>query len=239
MNDFCKRLSAAPTFLYVGDSALYENIVKESTDMKWLTRVPEKLKLAKELISREENKLAWHSLSEDYSYHCEFVTYNGVKQRWVLIFSKPAFSREIKTLNKNIAKEFDEYKKICWHHGNEEFTCQSDAQVSANKLAKKMKYHSVNIKVLEIRAHEKGGRPKVGVQPVVKGYRVECTLLQDEEKVAALTAKKGRFILASNELDEKELPSADFLKEYKAQSGTEAGFKFIKDDAFQVDSMLH
>jgi transposase len=238
MKNFCKQLSLSSEFIYVGDSAMYENMLKKSSDMKWLSRVPEKTKVAKQFIDRTDEELIWNILSEDYAYHTEIVTQNEVTQRWVLIFSKPSFNREISTLNKNIKKEFIEYNKIFWHLGNEVFSCQSDAQVSVNKAAKKLKYHQVKTKVLEIRGHKKSGRPKLENQSIVKGYRVECILGQDEEKISALRAKKGRFILASNELDEIKLPAADFLKEYKAQSGTESGFKFIKDDTFEVDSIF-
>lgn len=45
-------------------------------------------------------------------------------------------------------------------------------------------------------------------------------------------------MLATNQLDTKALPDEKMLPEYKAQSGCETGFKFIKDDAFEVDSIF-
>ena len=53
-----------------------------------------------------------------------------------------------------------------------------------------------------------------------------------------MRSRKGRFVLATNQLDENILPNETVLSEYKAQSGTERGFKFIKDDRFQVDSVF-
>ena len=47
-----------------------------------------------------------------------------------------------------------------------------------------------------------------------------------------------RFILATNQLDKELLSDKDILPTYKEQSGTESGFKFIKDDAFEVDSIF-
>ena len=63
-------------------------------------------------------------------------------------------------------------------------------------------------------------------------------LMLDEATVAKKRATEDRFILASNELDETSLSCQELLREYKAQSGTEAGFKFIKDDTFEVDSVF-
>ena len=39
MKAFCKKLEDSPSFLYVGDNAMYERCVKEAGDMKWLSRV--------------------------------------------------------------------------------------------------------------------------------------------------------------------------------------------------------
>lgn len=47
MEAFCKALQDSPSFLHVGDSAMYERCVKEAVEMKWLSRVPERLKEAK------------------------------------------------------------------------------------------------------------------------------------------------------------------------------------------------
>ena len=53
-----------------------------------------------------------------------------------------------------------------------------------------------------------------------------------------MRSRKGRFVLATNQLDETILSNEEVLSEYKGQSGTERGFKFIKDSTFQVDSVF-
>ena len=49
---------------------------------------------------------------------------------------------------------------------------------------------------------------------------------------------KGRFILATNQLNTKLLPDERIVSEYKEQSKTESGFKFIKDNSFEVSSIF-
>ena len=44
--------------------------------------------------------------------------------------------------------------------------------------------------------------------------------------------------MATNEFDRSKLKDKDVLNEYKAQSGVEKSFKFIKDNSFQVDSIF-
>lgn len=57
-------------------------------------------------------------------------------------------------------------------------------------------------------------------------------------KVAQSTHRLGRFILATNHLATEQLADAEILSQYKEQTKVEAGFKFIKDDAFESDNVF-
>ena len=46
----------------------------------------------------------------------------------------------------------------------------------------------------------------------------------------------GRFILATNQFDTVILNNHAVLKQYKEQACVESGFKFIKNNAFELDS---
>ena len=238
MNEFCKQLSESPDFLYVGDSAMYENILKHSAQIKWLSRVPEKILKAKQLVNRSKSEISWIPLSDGYSYYATKSNYGGVDQRWILFFSEHAYKKEVVTLDKNIQKELDEYKKLWWHLSNEEFSCKEDAQLSIKKLTQKMKYHEVNAQSVAVQGHSKSGRPSKHVTPEIKGYKVQFDLRQNKRKIAETRERKGRFILSTNQMDCDVLPDSEILAEYKAQSSTESSFKFIKDNAFELDSIF-
>lgn len=238
MNEFCKQLSESPDFLYVGDSAMYENILKHSVQIKWLSRVPEKILKAKQLVNRPKSGISWIPLSDGYSYYATKSNYGGVDQRWILFFSEHAYKREVDTLDKNIQKELDEYKKLWWHLSNEEFSCKEDAELSIKKLMKKMKYHEVSAHIVAMQSHAKSGRPSKHATPEIKGYKIQFDLRQDKDKIAETRERKGRFILSTNQMDCDVLPDSEILTEYKAQSSTEGGFKFIKDNAFELDSIF-
>ena len=147
--------------------------------------------------------------------------YKGVKQRWLLFFSEAAYHRECKTLDKKIQWEDESQNKAWWHLSNRIFTCKDDA-----------------FNIVEMKKHASKGRPKAGERPETVGYQIEFSLSLNEEKIVKMRSRKGRFVLATNQLDENILPNETVLSEYKAQSGTERGFKFIKDDRFQVDSVF-
>ncbi|NCT57136.1 MAG: IS1634 family transposase [Legionella sp.] len=134
--------------------------------------------------------------------------------------------------------EEEKQTKAWWHLSKQVFTCATDASIQVASLKKTLKFHDVDIQIVEVKKHAGKGRPKAGELPETVGYQIEYTLTLDEEKVAQARTKKGRFVLATNQLDTAILPDADILSEYKAQSGVECSFKFIKDDTFQVDSVF-
>lgn len=238
MNELCKNLAGMPDILYVGDSAMYANILEHSEHLKWLSRVPENIKEAKDLLLRPDSELTWVSLPEGYSYHVTESKYKQVKQRWVMIFSKQAYLREVKTLERNIGKEKKEFDKKWWHLSNELFSCANDATLAAQELAKEMKYHKAEFHTVSITKHTGKGRPPKGAVPETTGYNIVFSLSQDADKVHAATRKKGRFILGTNELSTEVLPDNQMLSEYKEQAGTERGFKFIKDSSFELSTIF-
>lgn len=239
MQAFCKELEGSPSFLYVGDSAMYERCVKEAGEIKWLSHVPERLKEAKNWLLIPDQSYVWTALEDGYRMtRLSDACYGDVAQRWILIHSEHAASRELKTLEKRIQKEKDAYVKILWHLGNQEFTCEHDALLAAKKAVKALKYHQVTWSISPIEKHVKRGRPKADDLPQVVGYRIQGTLIEDNERIDLAKCCKGRFILASNELDQAILPDAAFLPEYKEQIKTEQGFRFIKNDTFEVDSIF-
>ena len=238
MQGLCNQLAETPEFLYVGDSAIYANILPCSDTMMWLTRVPEKILQAKQLVGKEDDLLSWQPLDEGYAYHKAESNYGGVKQRWFLIFSEQAYEREIKTLARNIEKEYEKLKKGLWHLSKEVFSCPNDAVKASKEFKKKIKYHQAHCDIQPILGHTSQGRPKKKTTETVKGYQITYRLSEDNEKIAQAKLKKGRFILSTNEFDQKKLPDTAVLSEYKKQSGTESGFKFIKDNTFEVDSVF-
>jgi transposase len=81
MKAFCNGLKEAPSFLYVGDSALYENCVKDAEGMKWLSRVPEGMGEAKALIRKPDEVFTWSDEGNGYRMAVRESNYGGVKQR--------------------------------------------------------------------------------------------------------------------------------------------------------------
>jgi transposase len=118
------------------------------------------------------------------------------------------------------------------------FGCKADIEVQIKKISKKLKYHEISYTIDEVKKHDGKGRPKQDDEAKTIGVRVESVLNRNEVVIAKHKLTKGRFILATNQLDSHALSDAEILSTYKEQSGTESGFKFIKDDTFELDSVF-
>lgn len=70
------------------------------------------------------------------------------------------------------------------------------------------------------------------------GYKIDTTFTRDKAKITATLNRKGRFILATNELDKEHYRDDQILEEYKEQQNVEGGFRFLKDPWFMVDSIF-
>jgi transposase len=236
---FSKELSKQDEATYfVMDSAMYteENVKEISPLVKWISRVPETISEAKKLIEETGIGRMSESIIDGYSYKEYTNSYGGVEQKWLVIFSEKGYDREIKTLNKNIKKEKEKIEKQLWHFMNNEFNCQEDGISELNNLIAKWKYHKINeFSVAEVNKTGKRGRPKNDMQSLKKVYKIKTEFENDETKMELERAKKGKFIVATNDL---KLDNNEALKEYKGQQSVERGFRFLKDPLFFASSVF-
>ncbi len=155
-----------------------------------------------------------------------------------MVFSEQAYEREKKTLLKKLEREEEELKQVLWHFGNQEFHCEEDARKAFKELKEKYKLHMLAGQPVVIDKHIARGRPKKGSEKVITGYRMDTTFERNQEEIAKRLNKKGRFILATNELDTQEYRNEQILEEYKEQQNVEGGFRFLKDPWFMLDSVF-
>jgi transposase len=236
---FRKQIDLDRNFKWVADSALYTaDKLLARNDYLWLTRVPETVGEARTLVSKADGEVAWQEGGNGYK-HAAFVSHHGgMAQRWLLVYSEQAYAREKKTLERNLEKKEAALKKVIWHLGNEVFGCDKDAEREIEKLKADYPLYHVAGEVVPILKYADRGKPAAGEKPVVRGYKVDLMLERKEEEVEALLNRKGRFILATNDLDEAGYPNERMLSEYKEQQKVEGGFRFLKDPWFMVDSVF-
>lgn len=239
VEDFKKQLNLDKNFKWVADSALYttDKLLKNSNYL-WLTRVPETIKEAKELIAMGYENVDWQVCEKGYKIAPFTSHYGGMEQRWLLVHSDQAEKRERKTLEKNLTKKDESLKKELWHLGNELFKCEKDAEKSLEKIKKEYKLHIIKSHTVPVMKYAGRGKPKAGEEKVTAGYKIESTFSREIKVIEKLINSKGRFILATNDLDTTSYQDEFMLHEYKEQQSVEGGFRFLKDPGFMVDSIF-
>jgi transposase len=228
-----------PRSYYVADSALYvaETIKNLSDVVLWVSRVPERIKEASDLVKNTSIE-EMRSLDDGYHILEKRSCYAGVEQRWLIVHSEKAFKKQEATLLRKIQKEKENMQKEIKRLASKEFSCQEDANSHLKEATKKMKFHSVDdVEITEKRKSGRRGRPKKG-EDVDTRFKIKCKLFQNEEKVQEALASKGKFIVATNELDKGELSAEDLLSNYKEQQCVERGFRFLKDPNFMTTSIF-
>jgi len=224
---------------FVADSALYtKEGLAELSGVKWVTRVPETIKEAKEAIenTRKEEMMS----SDDDGYWIKKISscYGDVNQRWLVVFSQQAYKQQYATLAKRIRKESDEKNKELWHLSKKAYACESDAEKAAIDFNKKLKYHLVEYNIEEKMRYEKKGRPDKNSVPVNHDYYITGVIKINPQAVDKAAKRKGFFIIATNELSEENIKTEQLLSIYKSQGiSVERGFRFLKDPLFYAESL--
>lgn len=239
VNAFKKQINVEKDFKWIADSALYtKDSLLKTNDYTWLTRVPHTIKEAKTLVMRPDEGIAWKEQDHGYKIAPFTSHYGGIQQRWLLVFSEQAYNREKKTLDTNLEKKDKALKMALWHLGNELYKCEKDALKVLKKIGKKHPLHSVKGQTVEVKKYAKAGKPKLGEEKIVAGYKIVGSFERNGEEIANVLNSKGRFILATNDLDAITYSDEQMLREYKEQQKVEGGFRFLKDPWFMVDSIF-
>jgi transposase len=152
--------------------------------------------------------------------------------------TEQAYQREKKTFEKKLDKQEQALSKKLWHLHHQSFSCEADAFVAAQTLAKKYPCFSIALTTEAIEKHKTRGRPSQEAQKVITGYRLISHVERNTSAIEQVLYSKGRFILATNELDAHVYSDKQMLQEYKEQQSVERGFRFLKDPWFMVDSIF-
>jgi transposase len=197
--------------LMVADAALYNaKNISSLSGTKWLCRVPMTIGLAKEVVSTLLSPDFISSSLTGYYYSVVKSNYGGVEQRWLVVESSERKESDLRQLEKRISKSkitaSDKLKKLL----NSKFNSRDCAVKAVDSLNKKLKYHQIN----NIDYFEKESDNK---KDKINFYQVHASLSENINAIKIAYQSAGRFVLATNILDEKSLSNDDMLSEYKAQ----------------------
>ena len=223
--------------IMVCDSALYgqENL-QLIQHLKWITRVPMSIKKAKELVQnieveevKDEDKEKRSDLNlESYTWKEEIVTYGGIKQTWLIVLSEKRQKSDLEKLEKQLSQEEKKSQKFLKEIQSEEFEHPQAARYKLKAINKKLRL----LEIKEVELIETYSKKKEKI------YKMISLIIKKDEEISRKTKEAGKFILATNLVEENKLEASEILITYKNQQSTERGFRFLKDPLFFTDSFF-
>lgn len=223
--------------IMVCDSALYsqENL-KIIEHLKWISRVPMTIKKAQELVQSVEieeinieeiERRAALNL-DGYRWKSEIVSYGGIKQTWLIVESQKRKNSDLDKLDKKLKKEKDKVEKLLKELKKENFETPEQARYKLKVINKKLKLFEIK-EVKVINSKTKDNKTI---------YKISGVGNEKPEEIEIQRKSAGRFILATNLVDDEKLEPSEIIRNYKNQQSCERGFRFLKDPLFFADSFF-
>jgi transposase len=164
-------------------------------------------------------------------------TYGGIEPRWVLIDAEsrqPQAKRTVaKQLLKQSTQEVRAFKNLCANA----FACEVAARQALATFAQGLQatcLHAITIGPTP--RDRQRGRPGQSAQPDHVTYHIAGGLASQLAVRQALVERQRCFILATNELNNAQLPPQELLAGDKGQVHVERGFRFLNDPCFLASS---
>ena len=224
--DFKKQVDLESIF--IADSALYsaENLLAID-HLKWITRVPLSIKAAQFYVRETPSSDFTKTDREGYKAVEKESNYGGIKQKWIIIESETRKESDLKQLAKKILKDEEKANSLITSLSRRKYQNKAGINAVLNCEQKQLKYHVLILKDIS-KTTDKKTKKTV--------YKATFVFEQKTENIANQKTKAGRFILATNVLE--NLTPSEILTAYKGQQSCERGFKFLKDPLFFADSVF-
>ena len=151
---------------------------------------------------------------------------------------EPTRKRQQATLQKRVEKERERAQKALQRLMNKDYGCADAVHKAVKAVQKKWRYHDVTLTIRTETRYLQPGRPTEDT-PSHTVWCFDAALIQDAARIEAAQASHGKYVIATNDLDETRLSTLTMLTTYKSQSASvERGFRFLKDPMFFADTLF-
>jgi len=225
--------------LVVADSALYTaKTIKELGTFPWITRVPATIGGTRKLILAVSGE--WFQTRPKKAYTVLGSNYGGVKQRWLVVYTRAAHKRAEQTVNKRHLKQSQAESQAFHALTTQSFACVADAEAALTQFQKTLKVVALHDpRIIAVPGFTGKGRPAKNRTPDTMKYRIAASVASVLETRQQTIQQKSCFILATNQLDEAQLSNEELIAHYTpGQQKVERGFRFLKDPWFMANTLF-
>ena len=232
------KVSPTPTFM-VADSKLYtEKNAPFLAQLPFLTRIPESLQVAQQVIQQAWDWNHWQPLDDNYRFQRIDLGHYGIEQRWLVITSQSGWQQAEQAVKKAQEKEQEALNKQLYHLHAQRFSSEKEAHTCRDRLARKWKYHQVDQTTCTSHIHyARKGRPTPDTPIKSIDWQLQVTVVPDPDKRLTQQQRKASFVLGTS-IDSEALTDEELLPGYKGQGTAERGFRFLKEPVFFTSSLF-
>ena len=117
----------------------------------------------------------WIKTRPERAYLALGSNYAGVKQRWLVVYTRSAHEHAEQTVNKQHLKQSQAEYKTFNALSQQTFACVTDAEAALAQVQKKLKTVALHdMRIVEVAGFKGKGRPRKGSRPDTVGYRIEA-----------------------------------------------------------------
>jgi transposase len=232
------KASPSPRYL-VADSKLYhEDNALSLKSLAFITRLPNTLKLVRQVIDQALEVDVWQDIDERHRYQCLELCHYGMVQRWLVVYSQAALWRAEATVTQAQQREDSSIQKQLFHLQAQRFASQALAQEALASLSKTWKYHQVVASQLsEHKRYAKKGRPPPDTPVKAIEWQIQAHVQPNTARIGQAKQGGACFVLGTT-IAADALSDIEVIHGYKGQSKAEGGFRFLKDPLFFVSSLF-
>lgn len=227
------------TPILVADSALYSaDTIKNLSSTPWVSRVPATINEAKDLLAGTDKGAMIVSDRDDYCLYETTSPYGDVEQRWLVVLYEPRRQAQLANFEKRIQRERTKLDKAAKKLQRQAFNCAEDAHKALDRFNKKYSFHTILGEATASERYTQPGRPTENSETVTDWHLI-LTVTTHDEAIAQAQKPLGKYIIATNVMDEQMLSAEELLTLYKDQNcSVERGFRFLKDPMFFAHSLF-
>ena len=230
--------SSTPRYL-VADAKLYtEDTAAALANLGFITRIPGTLKLVSQVITQALEEDRWHRLDETTRYYGLELCHYGMAQRWLVVSSQAAMERAEASITKAQQREWDAIEKQLLHLHAKRFETPEAAQAALQALAQGWRYHQLDTsQLIDHKRYAGKGRPTSTSPLKAIEWQMRAQVRPAQKVLEGHKQQSACFVIGTN-IQACQVSDAEVIRAYKAQSGVEGGFRFLKDPLFFVSSLF-
>src|SRR2546430_15658881 len=141
-------------------------------------------------------------------------------------------------ISKRQQREWDAIEKQLLHLHAKRFETPEAAHAALTALSKSWRYHQLDTcQMLDHKRYACKGRPTPTSPLKAIEWQIQAQVRPAEEVIATHKLQSACFVIGTN-IQARHVSDAEVIRAYKAQSGVEGGFRFLKDPLFFVSSLF-